>query len=296
MEDQFTVGPWAKKKLVALQKYLSAYTTILKNQHFKGFIYVDAFAGPGQHKIRQDVDYEGQLSILSELKNEDPEETQYLIGSPRIALEIKNPFSTYVFVETDSERVEHLNRLKKEYGTTRDIRIREMDCNKYLKEFFIENPKVNWKEWRGVVFLDPFGMQVPWKTIEGLGRTGAIEVFLNFPVGMAIQRLLPRNGVISPGNRTKLDSYFGSQEWYDLIYKSELGFFGENVSKINESGHELVKWYKKNRLGSAFKFVSSALLIRNTHGGHLYYLILASQNSTGVKIANDILSQGEIIQ
>jgi hypothetical protein len=36
-------------------------------------------------------------------------------------------------------------------------------------------------------------------------------------------------------------------------------------------------------------------LIRNTRGGHLYYLMLASPKSTGVKIADYILGAGETI-
>ncbi len=31
--------------------------------------------------------------------------------------------------------------------------------------------KRNWKKCRAVVFLDPFGNQVEWKTIEAIART-----------------------------------------------------------------------------------------------------------------------------
>jgi hypothetical protein len=44
---------------------------------------------------------------------------------------------------------------------------------------------------------------------------------------------------------------------------------------------------------SRFSHVSKAALIRDTRGGQLYYLMLASHNATGVTIANDILSAGE---
>jgi hypothetical protein len=47
-----TVGPWAKDKLERLQKYLSAYTTIMRKQKLcKGYFYIDAFAGPGEHEL-----------------------------------------------------------------------------------------------------------------------------------------------------------------------------------------------------------------------------------------------------
>ena len=48
------VGPWVQEKLEYLRKYLHAYTTILsKQQWLKGYFYIDAFAGPGTLKIRQ---------------------------------------------------------------------------------------------------------------------------------------------------------------------------------------------------------------------------------------------------
>lgn len=41
------VGPWAIDKLDRLRKYLSAYTTIMKDQRWcAGYYYIDAFAGP----------------------------------------------------------------------------------------------------------------------------------------------------------------------------------------------------------------------------------------------------------
>ena len=44
------VGPWASEKLDCLGKYLEAYTTILGRQQFRGYFYIDAFAGPGSLK------------------------------------------------------------------------------------------------------------------------------------------------------------------------------------------------------------------------------------------------------
>jgi three-Cys-motif partner protein len=51
---QSVVGPWAKDKLDRLAKYLHAYTVIMKDQSWcEGYHYIDAFAGPGEHQIRQ---------------------------------------------------------------------------------------------------------------------------------------------------------------------------------------------------------------------------------------------------
>jgi three-Cys-motif partner protein len=137
-------------------------------------------------------------------------------------------------------------------------------------------------------------MQVPWSTIEALGQTRAIEVFLNFPVGMAIQRLLRRSGQFTLKQRQKLDGYFGSPEWYGALYRAGPDLFGEQTRKAEESGRALVNWYRK-RLQAVFGHASKAALIRNTKGGHLYYLLLATPNQRGLKIANGVLSAGETV-
>ncbi len=126
--------------------------------------------------------------------------------------------------------------------------------------------------------------------MEALGQTNAIEASLNFLVGMAIQRLLLRSGQFTHKQMENLDRYFGSPEWYDMLYRSEPNLFGEATPlKVEDSGHALVNWYRE-RLRKAIGYVSKAALIRNTKSGHLYYLLLATPNRIGLRIANDILS------
>lgn len=294
------VGPWAKDKLDRLGKYLHAYTTIMKEQSrwCEGYHYIDAFAGPGSHTVREaetDARQAAQAALLdiAEFGAEQEEQQQFLAGSPRVALSIANPFTSYVFVERSPERVTALEDLKAEYGSTRRIVVRNADCTKYLMEKVAANTAIDWKKHRALVFLDPFGMQVGWQTIEALAATDAIEIFLNFPVGMAIQRLLKRRPeTFTDAQRRKLDGYFGSPEWFDVLYKKAKTLFDDDAQeKVTASGEALLKWYR-DRLRKHFKHVSKAALITNTRGGHLYYLLLASQNKTGVKIADDILSAG----
>jgi three-Cys-motif partner protein len=296
------VGPWAKDKLDRLAKYLNAYTLIMKEQKWcKGYHYIDAFAGPGEHEIRQEKENKrraAQQALLdvSSFGSEQEEQQLFLAGSPRVALELTFPFTNYIFVEHSSGRIRSLERLKADYGSTRRIHIRQEDCTKYLRDTIAANAKLDWKTNRAIVFLDPFGMQVGWQTIEALASTKAIEIFLNFPVGMAIQRLLLRQpDKFTEAQRRRLNDYFGSPDWMDALYKRRRTLFGEEAQdKIDESGVALLNWYR-GRLRKSFAHVSKAALIRNTRGGHLYYLLLASHNRTGVKIANDILSAGEVV-
>ena len=230
--------------------------------------------------------------LLHETSNhaaEDTGEAEYISGSPQVALELENPFTDYIFVEIDLKRIKKLKELKESYeGPNRRIHIRAKNCTNYLREML---NKIKGKPWRGVIFLDPFGMQVPWDTIVEIGKTKAIEVFINFPVGMAIQRLLKRSGQFTERERAKLDDYFGTDEWYDLLYKHGSDLFGENVTKIQDSGDILVSWYR-GRLSEVFPFVSTAREIQTTNGRPLYYLIFAGPNENGAKIANDVLKQG----
>ena len=288
------VGPWAREKLMCLRKYLHAYTTILSRQEWlEGYFYIDAFAGPGTLKIRQQTADPDQKLLLEDSNHgmQDAGKVEYISGSPRVALELKKPFTDYVFIEIDKQRLKQLKILKKKYkGSNRRIHLRERDCNDYLRGF-LNKIQGKWDKWRGVIFLDPFGMQVPWETIVEIGKTEAIEIFINFPVGMAIQRLLKRSGRFTPRERDKLDQYFGTSEWHNLLYENEQDLFGENITKIQNSGDVLVKWYLQ-RLKDVFPYVSTAREIQSTNNRPLYYLIFAGPNETGATIANDVLKQG----
>ena len=294
-ETAMEVGPWVQEKLGCLQKYLSAYTTILRKQRFRGYFYIDAFAGPSNLKLRDEPE-EGpaQQYLLepSDYASDDEGRAEYIKGSPRIALQIKHPFTHYVFIELNSKRVGQLEELAVEARKNGPkVYVRQRDCNEYLTEFLQES-REHWRNWRGVVFLDPFGMQVPWNTVAELGRTGAIEVFINFPVGMAIQRLLKKNGQFSPNERAKLDSYFGTGEWFDLLYREKTDLFGEvGVDKLQNAGDRLVKWYR-GRLKEAFGHVTTAREVQSTTGRPLYYLIFAGPNKMGAELANHVLQQG----
>jgi len=49
---------------------------------------------------------------------------------------------------------------------------------------------------------------------------------------MAIQRLLKRSGHSSDREHEKLDQYFGTPEWYELLYKQRQDLFGDDIVKI----------------------------------------------------------------
>ena len=112
------VGPWAREKLQALGEYLNFYTTALKYQGWvKSLTFVDAFAGTGQARLRRAAPT-GMESLLAALEPEpvDQAAEEYIRGSPRVALDIPNRFSRYVFIERDASRAAELEQLCAEYS------------------------------------------------------------------------------------------------------------------------------------------------------------------------------------
>lgn len=296
-----TVGPWAKEKLDCLRKYLEAYTTIMAKQAWcRGFIFVDAFAGPGHHVIRRsDQRHRLQMDLaeLTGYQAVDPGQKEYIKGSPRVALEVKRAFTKYYFTELAPQRLASLVALRDEFANARDIEIFPIDCNQFLVDHLI--PHHDWNRWRAIVFLDPFGKQVPWDTIDRLSKTKAIEIFLNLPVWMAIQRFLKRHGRFTEAEEQNLDLYFGTTEWKNLLYRQthQGDLFDSSIrhtKKVDDSGRIIVRWYR-DRLKQLFPYVSSARLIKSSRGRNLYCLIHAAHKPAAGKIANEILRQGDVI-
>lgn len=210
-----TVGPWAEEKLKSLERALDYYTTRLKNQPYWEKVYIDAFAGPGLSAVRTSPKEDGQSfadGLFASGADVDPveEQVRYLKGSPRVALDLSNPFDRYIFIETNPERRRELEALKADYGDTRKIEVRPGDANQELLAIL---GGLSRRTHRGYAFLDPFGLQVPWSTIERIAQTGAIEVMINFPMGHTIRRMIPKHGDVPPGWRISLTTFFGSPEW-----------------------------------------------------------------------------------
>jgi len=286
------VGPWAKEKLDTLGRYLDYYTKVLKNQTWCRTIYVDAFAGGGRAVIRAKRKLpEGQVLLLQE-EDADEGQAEFIAGSPRVALEVANPFARYVFIEPDPARHAELIDLQREYEERRTITLLQTDAASGIN--WVVAQKISKKSHRGVAFLDPFGASLEWRSIEHLARTGLFEVVINFALSMAIQRMLPNDGNVPEAWRKTLDGYFGTGDWYSEVYgEPPRGLFEpEGVEKRHDYHDRLLNLYS-SRLKAAFGLVSTPRLIRNQKGAPLYYLIWAGPNPKGLKGADYILQMGE---
>lgn len=284
------VGPWARQKLDALESYLAAYHDVMKNQPFK-LIYIDAFAGAGLSRVRASEQDEAGLCLFLDSEQEAAQE-EFIEGSPRRALRAGRGFDQYYFFDADERRAKMLQQLKDEHPK-REINIEVADANpgvRRLARRFLISPYA-----RGVAFLDPYGPHLHWTTVKALADTRQVDVIINFPLGLAINRLVTRNPNIPQNWKDLLDQCFGTHEWYDLAYEHHDGLFGDSlIQKSKETAERLLGLYHQ-RLKDAFGHTVLPSLVRNTRGAPLYYLMWASSHGRGVSIAEHIMKLGDRI-
>lgn len=283
------VGPWAKEKLEALQRYLDYYTKVLKNQPWRT-IYLDAFAGGGTAVVRGSGPQPSEQARLIP-PDTDPEQQEFIRGSPRIALELANPFSTYVFVDASGARIAELKAIKEEYEERRNIHVREGLAEEEIRWVLSQNIKRS--TYRGVAFLDPFGAHLGWTIIQTLARTGLFEVLINFPLHMAIARLMKNDADIPATWRAQLDNFFGSSDWVDDVYVIKTDLLGmSTTTKRADYMDRLLQRYR-GQLRRAFGYVSTPKLIKNTRNSPLYYLLWAGPNKKGLQGADYVLGMDQ---
>ena len=261
-------GEWTHQKLDILEDYLNAYTTALKNQHFR-LLYIDAFAGTG----------------YVELQDEDAK--YFIRGSAARAVRINDKaFDRLIFVEKDSDRCLELENLKREHSD-RDIQIENLDANDYLS-----NLQRDWRKWRGVLFLDPFATQVQWSTIETIASFNALDTWILFPTS-AVTRMLPTSKKpddISSGWVDRLTRVYGDESWRDLYQQSpQMRLFGDIEHERDPGVDGLLSIYKSN-LGRLFedRFLQESRTLKNSKNSAMFEFLFCVGNPRGIKPAKPI--------
>ena len=276
-------GIWTEEKLNIFTSYLDSYLIALHNQKFKK-IYIDAFAGTG------------------EIETSDGE--QYLAGSAKLALEAKEKFDFYYFIESDEKKTIELQRMIDTDFVYLKKRVRVYcgDANQKLKQIVNE---MDWRYNRGLLFLDPYSTQVDWMTLEIVAQSHAIDVWYLFPFS-ALNRMLPKKGVYTTWEQC-VDRLLGDSDWRTEFYKedpqmtlidifNDLDKMGEDNRKIKDANPEHIKSYIISRLQSVFPCVSkNPRIFRNSKNSPMFLFCFAISNDSpkaqrlALRIADHIL-------
>lgn len=287
-------GSWTEKKLDVLEKYLKAYLTALKKQPFE-LVYIDGFAGDG-YRVTKPGDPLTVSSLSLFEREERAEPRQLLEGSARRALRLDPPFHKYIFIEQSPRRVASLQRLAHEFAhLAARIEVHQADANTKIKQL----ATASWTSRRAVLFLDPYGMQVEWSTLEAVAQSRAIDLWLLFPLGAGVLRLLTRSGEIEESWRHRVNLLLGTQDWYDELYRVETQptLFGEQEQIVRAGADVIGKYFIRRLKGLFAGVVPSAGVLRNSRNNPLYLLMFAVANPRGaelaMKIASDLLKDME---
>ena len=299
-------GDWTVEKLDALEKYVRAYLTIMKEYAPKygwQLFYFDAFAGSGTTgKETQQPSVSASTSIfLDELADTDwagmeKEETYKGAAERVVGLDIDGfGFDYYYFVDKDTKSLTKLETMLKGQFPLRSRKMvfKTGDANKKvleLVEYAKTHPKCS-----ALVLLDPFGMQLDWSTIKALQAIKHLDLWILVPSGVIINRLLKRDGeIMYPENLTR---FFGMSEnelkSYFYERQVEQTLFGNDVRirKAKNAIERIAQLYV-DRLKTLFEYVTEKpLVLRNSTKCPIFHFVFASHNETGLKIASQIVGK-----
>ncbi|MFJ6023004.1 three-Cys-motif partner protein TcmP [Brevundimonas sp. NPDC092305] len=280
-------GAWTEQKLSAVQYYAEFYTGALRGRRDAPYQfdlwYIDAFAGSGERT---------ETVLTGGLFEGTPTswETVQLDGSAKRAMAVSPPFKHLIFMEPDPKRFAALKALE---AVDARVSCVQGDANIALPELF---SRPIWRTsgagkglQRGLVFLDPYGMQVPYTTLELLASTKRVDVFYLFPLEAVIRQLAHDYAAVDQWKQDALDAVLGGPDWRDQFYEDRLQqtVFGdlETIRNRTVTRRDVESWFQ-NRLSKTFAFVSPPLPLGD---GNLQkfslFLAVANDSAKAVQLA-----------
>ena len=278
MSEQIFGGLWTVQKLDAIEEYIKAYTTALKHQKFK-LCYIDAFAGSGTFKL-----------------DENDEDVQ--IGSALRAMNY--PFDKYLFFEQSKTKC---NELREQIASLHPnnihkVAIIQADCNNEILQINkpdwikanVTSAIGNWIDdsWRGVIFLDPFGMELSWECLIEIRDTKALDLWYLFPLG-GVTRHLTKDGQIPEDFKKKIIHVLGNDDLTKTMYTKNpqtnfLDILGDNKDtnlvkgSTSQLAQSIIKRFKEVFAGGVSD--TPAIIRRLDKNIPMFLLCFACSNPT----------------
>jgi len=282
-------------KLEIVENYLKAYTTALRPK-FRELWYIDAFAGTGNRTVIHEADEGGIFGPV-------PGRVEQHRGSARIALDVEPRFDRLVFIDLNRRHWLALCALR-DANPDRKIDVFRGDANEMIKA---EIAKRSWAGVRAVMFLDPYGMNLEWSTLEAIRSTGAIDVWYLVSLE-GLFRQAPRDrSKLTPDKRAKINAMVGATDWEEEWYPPQIqaSLFDAPRPGLGNSrlaNVDAMEAYFLRRLRGLFPMVEKPLRLTNKGGVGTFALFFAMSNSEpkamglARRIANHILNSGKASQ
>lgn len=254
-------GEWTEKKLEILEHYIVTSSTAMAKKPWRKRVYIDLQAGPGKNRI----DPVGRI----------------VLGSPLLALTRGQRYTDYRFVEQDRDLAEALWKRAEVTGRISPQDIIVGDCNsavdgivQEIKEADSEYRPGKWQS-LCLVFLDPEGLELHWRTVDLLANTLRADFVINFSTG-GLRRVAgeafqhPESSVAE-----RVNKFFGTKDWRHIPLRPD------GSMPVNE----WIDFYQNRLSGIGYKWgTESSVKIRTNYGVELYRLLFASKHDLGVRL------------
>jgi len=280
-------GEWTELKLEAISAYSQFFTGAIGGRF--DLWYVDPFAGTGERTAKE------QVGGLLEQRPVGTIEKQYP-GSAARALSINPPFDHFRFGDSNRRHVSALEELISRYPD-RDAAVIRGDANGFIQDMFGRPP---WsladrgsRPPRALVFLDPYGLEVKWQTLEVLARSQKADVWYLVNLKAALQQLARKHERLDASKRAALFECFGTENWEDEFYKTTRlgGLFGEVEEKtVRTADKREVATFQRTRLAELFAYVSEPLAL--TVGSMDDYFLLYCMSNNPSPAARKLIDKG----
>jgi len=294
-------GKWTEEKLDAFEKYVKAYLVIMNKYRDESgwkLLYFDGFAGSGSRnqdddtiEVAETMDMFGEEVTIEDLHVYQGAAERVV----KIESEGMRSFDFYYFVDTNKENCSLLDEKLSQYQTSGKRHHMPLDANDAVKR--LASTLRNHSACKALAFLDPFGMQIDWSSIESL-KGLPVDLWILVPTGVIINRLLERKIDNEKGlaHAEKLKCFFGMSEgeiknfFYEEKKVPTLFSDEEMVTtKAEDSIRKIAQLYVE-RLKTVFPYVTEdPLVLYNTHNVPIYHLVFAAKNKNAMKIAQDII-------
>lgn len=264
-------GAWTSEKLAALNYYIEAYLKALTGKF--ELHYVDAFAGSGSYMPRDSASSMAQA------------------GSAQIAL-TRGGFDHYHFIEKRGINCKLLENIASQHPD-KNVSISQDDANHKVVEICNSMKRRT----RSVFFLDPFGMQIEWSTLEAVSRTKAADVWLLFPLSGVTRQLTKKANKLGTDKCRALDRTLGTTEWRETFYEPPpLDLFGHQAPSERTADSEAISEWITSRLQQIFPCVVGPKILHKGHRGNpsggpplfALYFMAATTHPGGQKVARRI--------
>ncbi|MBS1813728.1 MAG: three-Cys-motif partner protein TcmP [Acidobacteria bacterium] len=198
--DQFS-GDWTEEKYRLIRGYFEQFATGTKTR-WPSRTFVDLYSGAGYSRIR--------------------ESGKTLLGSPLLAISVRDPFDKYIFCEQDARCYDALReRVERDYPS-RNVSMIRGDCNEKIDLILSAIPSRNNLT---LCFVDPFNLSLRFDVLRKLAER-KIDLLCLLALHMDANRAYD---IYLANESSKIDHFMGNSSW-----RTEWGEFLNQTNKRSD--------------------------------------------------------------